>query len=96
MSSGTQVGFGCASDESWGVARIGAYSDIWAPLGRFLVPFGRPLDFEGGPQIAFLDIEANKMRNNGVLDRVLQKHEFQRTFDAKIQRPDLVKNEFGR
>ena len=58
--------------------------------------FGRPLDFEGGPQIAFLDIGANKIRKNGVLDRVFKKHEFQWTFDAKIERPDFVKNEFGR
>ena len=57
--------------------------------------FGRPLDFEGGPQIAVLDIEENKMRKNGVLDRVLKKHEFQWIFDAQIQRPDLIKNEFG-
>jgi hypothetical protein len=49
------------------------------------VPFGRPLDFEGGPKIAFLDIEANKMRKNGVLDRGLKKHEFQRIFDAKMR-----------
>ena len=42
------------------------------------------------------DIEANKMRINGVLDRVLKKHEFQSIFDATIQGPDLIKNKFGR
>ena len=61
-----------------------------------MVPFGRPLDFERGPQIAFLDIEVNKMRNSGVLDRVLLTHEFQWIFDVKVQGPDQVKNEFGR
>ena len=60
------------------------------------MPFARRLDFEGVPQIAFLDIEANKMRKNGVLDRVMKKHEFQWIFDAEILGPDLVKNEFGR
>ena len=60
------------------------------------MPFGRPPDFEGGPQIVFLDIEANKMRKNGVLDCVLKKHELQWIFDNKILGPDLVKNELGR
>ena len=69
---------------------------LLVPLGWFWVPFARQLHFEGGPQIVFLEIEANKMRRNGVLDRVLKKHEFQWIFDAKVQGPDLVKNEFGR
>jgi hypothetical protein len=41
------------------------------------MPFFTPLDFEGGPQIEPFGIEANKIRKNGVLDRVTKKHEFQ-------------------
>ena len=60
------------------------------------MPFACPLDFEGGPKTAFWDIEANKMRKDGVPDRVLKKHELQWISDAKIQGLDLVKNEFGK
>ena len=55
-----------------------------------------PADFEGCPEIEFFGIDSNKMRKNGALDRVLKKHEFHWTLDAKIQRPEMVKNEFGR
>ena len=41
------------------------------------MPFCTPLDFEGGPQIVFLDIEANKMKKKGVLDRVLKQKQKQ-------------------
>ena len=44
----------------------------------------------------FFCIDSNKIRKNGILDRVFKKHEFHWTFDAKIQGPDRVKNEFGR
>ena len=71
------------------------FIDVFASLGRLLVQFGLPLDFEGGPQISFMGIEANKIRKNAVIDRVLKKHEFQWISDAKIRGPDLVKNEFG-
>ena len=70
-----------------------AFGRHWHDFGCH---FCTPLDLEGGPQISFLDTEANKMCKNGVLDRVLKKHEFQWIFGAKIQGPDLVKNEFGR
>ena len=49
-----------------------------------------------GPQIDLFGIDSNKVKKNGLLDRVLKKQEFQLTFDAKIQGPDLVKNELGR
>ena len=45
-----------------GGARIGAHSDILAPLGRLLMPFGRPLDFEGVQKSSFMDMQANKMK----------------------------------
>ena len=45
---------------------------------------------EGGPQIAFLDTEANKMRKNRVLDRVLKKHEFTIDFRCQNERPEVV------
>ena len=72
------------------------FESLWAPLGWFWVLFCTPLDFEGGPKVEVLDIEANEMRKKGVPDRVLIKQEFQRIFYAPIQGPDLVKNEFGR
>lgn len=48
------------------------FESLWALLGWFWMPFWRPLSFEGGPQFC-LDIEANKMRKNGILGRVLKK-----------------------
>ena len=60
------------------------------------MPFWRQLDFEGCPLIEFVGIDSNIMGKNGVLDRVLKKHELHWTFNAKVQRPDLVKNKFGR
>ena len=57
--------------------------------------FCTPLDFEGGPKIASVDIEADKIRKNGVLDRVLQQIICSWIFDAKIQGRDQLKNEFG-
>ena len=44
-----------------------------APIGRFVVRFWRPLEFEGGPQNNVFGIEANTMLKNGVIDRVLKK-----------------------
>ena len=44
---------------------------------------------QSAPKIEFFGIDSNKMRKNGVLDRVLKKHEFHWTFDAKIQRPEM-------
>ena len=52
------------------------------------MPFGRPLDLEGGPQIAFFDIEANRMIKNG--DRFLKKHEFTMDFRCQNERPEMV------
>ena len=67
--------------------RIDDLIDVFA---RLLVPFGRPLNFEGSPQIACLDIEENKTRKNGVLDRVLKKHEFAMDFRCQNERPEVV------
>ena len=57
------------------------FETLWSPLCRFGIPFGRPRDFEGASKIAFVDIEVNKMRQNGVLDPVLKKHEFTLVFN---------------
>ena len=59
-----------------------------------MVPFGRSLGFEGGPQIASLDIEADRMRKNGVLDRVLKETttttEFTIDFRCQNEMPEIV------
>ena len=47
--------------------------------------FGAHWILKGVPKSSFLDMQANRMRNNGVIDRVLKKHEFQLIFDANIQ-----------
>ena len=55
-----------------------------APLGRFGVQFGRPLDFEWVPKsIVFLQNQNNVIKK-GVQEGVLKKHDFQLIYDAKI------------
>ena len=51
----------------------------------------RPFDFEGGPQIQLFDIEANRMRKNGFLDRVLRKHEFSIDVRCQNEMSEMVK-----
>ena len=63
------------------------FKSLGAPLGRFGSPFFTQLDFEGGPKIVSLDLEAKEIRKNGFLDRVLkkEKEEFPMDSDAKMR-----------
>ena len=47
------------------------------------------LDFEGNPNIAFVDIVANKMEKNWVLDRALKRHEFTMDFRCQMKSQKL-------
>ena len=42
---------------------------------RFWAPFWAPVDFEGGPKIAFLVIMLEKNKKKEVLERFQKKHE---------------------
>ena len=54
-------------------------------LADFWCHFDAHWILKGVFKSSFLDIEANKMRKNGVIDRALKKHDFQLIFDVKIQ-----------
>ena len=49
--------------------------DVLAPLGRFLVLFRTPLDFEGGPKSHFFAEVQHKIEKNEVQEGVLKKHD---------------------
>ena len=66
---------------------------LGATLG-FWMTFCTPLDFEGGPKITCLDIEANTMIKNGVLDRVLKLHQFSMGSQYQNEVPEMVKQVF--
>ena len=56
--------------------------DIVASLGRFWVPFGRPLHFEGSPQ-SIIFIQKRKQKKE-VQEMGLKKHKSSLILDAKM------------
>ena len=57
----------------------------------FWVPFWTPVDFEGGPKIAFSAIMLEKSEKRGSRSGSGKNMKFRRVFDAKMGGPEMVK-----